>query len=253
MPTKIAWTDETWNPVVGCSKVSEGCKNCYAEKMAYRLWCMGNGAYGSVMDIETNGWNGKVFCRKDRLEIPLHWRKPRMIFICSMGDLFHESVPFDFISQVFDVIRQGRKHIYQILTKRPERMADFIFAQWPQGFRQCNLWLGVSVENQRNDYRYYDYLRKIPAAKTFISYEPLLSHIETHFERTLYRKPDWTIIGCESGPKRRECKIDWVRDIVNQCKAASVPVFVKQLSINGKVEHDMTKFPSDLQYQELPK
>lgn len=274
MPTKIPWTNETWNPFVGCSKVSAGCLNCYAERMA---------ASGRLQQFEqyrkviTNGkWYGTTALVPHILEQPLHWRKPRMIFVSSMGDLFHESVPFEWIDEVMAVIALCPQHTFQILTKRPGRMSDY--------FQECNhlgcglgdrisngialhanvpptdirknwplkhLWLGVTCENQKWLDRYYD-IEGIQASKLFVSFEPLLSNIETHFDTTLLRKPDWAIIGCESGPGRRPCKLEWVRNIVAQCRAAGVAVFVKQLSISNKVIHDIEQFPEDLRIQEYP-
>ncbi len=195
MGTKIEWTDETWNPVVGCSKVSEGCQNCYAERMANRLACMGQKKYQATTGIlgYMRGWNGSISCDESALDKPLYWRKPRKIFVCSMGDLFHESVPFEFIDKVFFQISFCPQHRFQILTKRPERMAEYIEQrkgnnerkilyvgltkfhrgkkfQWP--FR--NLWLGVTVEHPYYKHR-IDTLRQIPAAVRFLSIEPCLA------------------------------------------------------------------------------
>lgn len=289
--TKIEWTEMSWNPVVGCTKVSAGCQNCYAEKMAYRLSAMGVPCYDMVQ--EEGQWNSNVEIVPNALEIPFHWRKPRKIFVCSMGDLFHKDVPFEFIDKVFRVIRRCPQHTFQVLTKRPKRMAEY-FDGLHQDYQHSkgifgldatgdineilplkNFWLGVSVENNKNLWR-IDELVKIQAAIHYVSFEPLLGRIDLGFSKKYFcpdcndyfnnqycakdrvilgRKTplDWAIFGCESGSNRRPCKIEWVRDIVNQCKAANVPIFVKQLSINGKVEHDINKFPIDLQVQDYPK
>ena len=491
MGTKIRWTDETWNPVVGCTKVSEGCQNCYAEKMAFRLANMKKCKYREVVygydpkyDKKAGKWNGKTYCDESALDKPLHWKKPRRIFVCSMGDLFHESVPFEFIGKVMSVAAKhiGRTHhlpkqsVFQFLTKRPERMLEFSKWASPNGTPfPDNFWLGVTAENQKEADKRIPILLQIPAAKRFVSVEPLLSKInikkyltnipfgvECDYEHTnkpqtggrktdksglgrrtsdrlprpdmeiigeagesmesrndslaknketpsrekdgdkrLFGNPSdvelqtgigictstgmeilqrentigddhqsqkrnqkrqpsgklgiddiqrasdssnlcveenaaipkstrrkqstskadrctsedypasagkgrnaqvnrsrlqcnipndkqnsqkrikgisWCIIGCESGPKRRPCKIEWVRDLVNQCKAAGVAPFVKQLEmwrdndspilyeteekargycgpkykVKSVVVKDINLFPEDLQYQEMP-
>lgn len=286
--TKIEWTDKTWNPIVGCSKVSEGCRNCYAEKMACRQVCMGNhNYYGVVMPLLSTpkGWNGRTAFVKSALEKPLHWKKPRRIFVCSMGDLFHPSVHFEQIDKVIAVAVVCYHHIFQFLTKHEDRMAEYfkqagLFSEiipnathkylHHRGIQEpapayfafnCfeaeykapipNLWLGVTCENQTwMDNRATELIFNINAAKKFISFEPLLGEI---FPRKYLGDIDWVIIGCESGPYRRPCKIEWVRNLVGQCKAANVPVFVKQLSINGKVSHNPAEWPDDLRIREFPK
>lgn len=267
MGTKIEWTDESWNPVVGCTKVSEGCQNCYAERMAHRLKSMGNNnpQYLGKTDAYGN-WTGKIECCDWLLDKPLHWRRPRRIFVCSMGDLFHPAVPFEFVCKVFETTWQAPQHTYLILTKRPKRI--IAYKEWGRK-QESHLiherqprpkqWLGISVENQKRAEERIPILLQIPAAKRFVSCEPLLGPINlldlggimamggiygTHL--------DWVIIGCESGPKRRPCDLDWIRSIVNQCKAANVPVFVKQLSINGKVSHDPKEWPEDLRIRQWP-
>lgn len=275
--TKIEWTDETWSPVVGCTKVSAGCQNCYAERMMYRQVCMGAArheknpdsnedawiAYSGVMDEDTHKWNGEVSLRYDQLDQPLHWRKPRRIFVCSMSDLFHEAVSFEFIDKVAMTIALAPQHTYQILTKRPER-ALACHHRWlnksdTNNLFQKNVWLGVSVENQKAADERIPILLQIPAAVRFVSFEPLLKPLDvSQYLQMVHRldkrdKVDWAIIGAESGPKRRECKLEWVRDLVEQCKAANVKIFVKQLSINGKVEHDIKKFPEWARIRQMPK
>lgn len=246
--TKIEWTDESWNPVTGCTKVSAGCANCYAEAIAKRFWRI---QYPAMPATEAVSWPGRprrfsdVQCHPERLDIPLRWRKPRMIFVCSMGDLFHEKVPVNFLKKVFGTIEHCPHHIFQILTKRPERMAK-LYKPYAGGPR--HLWLGTSVENQDNAWRITELL-KIPAAVRFVSCEPLLGPVSLLGYRT---KLNWVIVGCESGPHRRECKLEWVRGIVEQCTQAGVRVFVKQLSINGKVSHDPNEWPADLRRREMP-
>ncbi len=277
MPTKIPWTDETWNPVVGCIKVSAGCKFCYAEKMAVRQAYMGNQKYQRVVESDEDdrsgenvvnapkvsfyGWNGLVFCDESVLAKPLHWRKPRRIFVCSMGDLFHESVPFDFILRVWQIIAKCPQHTFQILTKRPKRVKDFIYQAFGvnyEDFMSPSLWLGVTAENQKCADERIPILLQIPAAVRFVSIEPMLEGMNlfnngTTYDIYLKNRIDWVIIGCESGSNRRPCKLEWVRDLVAQCKEAGVAVFVKQLNINGKVVKDIKQFPKKLQIREYPK
>lgn len=173
MPSKIEWTDETWNPVTGCTKVSVGCKNCYAERMAKRL----AGRFGYPADKPF-----AVTLHWDRLEEPLRWRKPRRVFVCSMGDLFHEDVPDEFIGEVFGVVHAASPHIFQVLTKRPERMRDFILRYSAPGgplpSHRGNLWLGVSVEDQATADERIPLLLKTPAAVRFVSYEPALAGVD---------------------------------------------------------------------------
>lgn len=208
--TGIEWADATWNPVTGCTKVSPGCKNCYAERLALRLQAMGNPRY-------RNGF--AVTLHPDQLTLPLRWLQPRRIFVNSMSDLFHESVPEQFISQVFDVMAKAHWHIFQILTKRAERLATLVpRLAWPP-----NVWQGVSIENARYTWR-VAYLQKVPAAVRFLSLEPLLGPIP-------YLELDgihWVIVGGESGPRHRPIDPAWVRDIRDQCLAAGVPFFFKQ-------------------------
>ena len=248
--TKIEWCDDTWNPIVGCSRISEGCRNCYAEKMAYRLDCMGAESYGKVIDEHTHCWTGKVVLANKALNIPLHWKKPRRIFVCSMGDLFHESVPYDWQNRVHNIIESCPQHIFQILTKRPKIMVDF-YMRYGVGCWPKHLWVGISCENNWLAIdRILDSLQYLLEANRFVSCEPLLDAIDI-WRFTKYI--NWLIVGCESGPNRRECKIKWVRDIVKQCQDANVPVFVKQLSINGKVSKNIDEWPEDLRVREFPK
>lgn len=206
----IEWTDATWNPVTGCSKVSPGCKNCYAERLAFRLQAMGNPRY-------QNGFS--VTLHPDQLDLPLRWSQPRRIFVNSMSDLFHESVPEAYIHEVFGVMSRAHWHIFQILTKRAERLAEIASSlPWPQ-----NVWQGVSVENKDYAWR-ISHLVKVPAAVRFISVEPLLGPIP-HLS---LRGISWVIVGGESGPGYRPVKPEWVREIRDQCLRAKIPFFFKQ-------------------------
>jgi protein gp37 len=206
----IEWTDATWNPVTGCSKVSPGCKNCYAERLATRLEAMGNPRY-------RNGF--EVTLHPDQLILPLKWKDPRKIFVNSMSDLFHEAVPDDFIKQAFEVMAKADWHVFQILTKRAERLETIAPSlPWPN-----NVWQGVSVENSDYAWR-VRHLQKVPAAIRFISVEPLLGPIA----RLPLKGISWVIVGGESGPRFRAVQPDWVRSIRDQCLSARVPFFFKQ-------------------------
>ncbi len=206
----IEWTESTWNPLTGCTKISPGCKHCYAERMALRLQAMGQPHY-------VGGF--KLALHEEALELPLRWKRPQTIFVNSMSDLFHMDVPFEFIRKMFDVMTQARWHRFQILTKRAERLAEISPSlSWPE-----NVWMGVSVENQ--DYvRRIDHLRKTGAKIKFLSLEPLLGPLE-HLD---LREMDWVIVGGESGPGARPMQADWVRSIRDQCRGARVPFFFKQ-------------------------
>lgn len=340
--TKIEWTDETWNPVVGCTKVSPGCAHCYAEKMAARLKAM---ALADVEDgrdpgrkqhyvdaIDDKGrWSGKLMPVPEALNDPLHWKKPRRIFVNSMSDLFHESVPDAFVDEVFAVMYQAQWHTYQVLTKRPDRMAkylnhpgrvngiataayalaarqspktvelltngdvfDDIACLWPLPW----IWLGTSVERQEEADERIPWLLKTPAAVRFLSMEPLLGPVDpfasscypaccicgwpwAHAERCTLCKPliNWVIAGGESGHDARPCNVEWIRSIQDQCRAASVPFFVKQLgafpidagsdgvspenvaalpeyfrvrSVKDKKGGDWSEWPEDLRVREMP-
>ena len=253
MPTKITWTNETWNPVVGCSPVSEGCENCYAAKMARRLALMGNAPHYQGI-TNKHGYNGKIGIPSNKvLYSPLHWRQPRMIFVCSMGDLFHDKVPNRWIKYIFDIIDLCPQHTFQILTKRPERMLEF-FTKY--GDPLPNVWLGVSAENQRRLNERLSTLWQTPAYVRFLSLEPLLAPVVIQDACPEWWESsgiNWVIVGCESGPGRRPCKIEWIESVVNQCKKEVVHVFVKQLAIGGKVVRDINQFPEHLRIREYPK
>lgn len=214
--TKIEWTEHTWNPVTGCDKVSEGCAHCYAENMARRLCAMHNKKYA-------NGF--KVTIHEDSLKEPLSWYKPSTIFVCSMGDLFHSSIPFEFVDKVMDVIKKTPKHKYQILTKRAERMAEYFSThQVPQ-----NVWLGVTVEIERTKYR-IDYLRNLNANVKFLSCEPLLSDLGEIDLSGI----NWVIVGGESGSSARPMKEEWVLSVKKQSEQSNIPFFFKQWGTWGQ-------------------
>ncbi len=234
------WWDVAWNPVTGCTPISEGCANCWAKGMASRL----RGRAGYPEDEPF-----RVTLHPDKLDQPLHWKKPRKIFVCDMGDLFHRDVPWAWISKIWKRMWIYAEHDFLVLTKRPYRMGEFLHnhAEYAQ-FAPENIWLGVTCENQKWADIRIPLLEKIPAAVRFVSFEPLLEEVVAQT-----RGIDWAIIGCESGPKRRPCKLEWVRNLVYQFKSEGKAVWVKQLSIDGKVSHDMSEFPKELQIREWPK
>jgi protein gp37 len=207
----IEWTDATWNPVTGCTKISPGCTHCYAERLAGRLRAMGNPRY-------RNGF--AVTLHADQLALPLRWRRPKRIFVNSMSDLFHEAVPDDYIRRVFEVMRQAHWHSFQILTKRAERLAVIAPGLvWPP-----NVWQGVSVESAAYTWR-IAHLRQVPAAVRFLSVEPLLGAIPALPLEDIH----WVIVGGESGPGRRDIATEWARGIRDQCTRHGVPFFFKQV------------------------
>ncbi len=208
--SSIEWTDATWNPVTGCTKISQGCKHCYAERMAKRLQAMGQERY-------RNGF--ELTLQPDVVDLPLRWRRPRTIFVNSMSDLFHQQVPLHYIKRVFEVMRRAPQHKFQVLTKRASRMRRIAHRlPWPE-----NVWMGVSVENERQLGRVDD-LREVPAAVRFLSLEPLIGPLPS----LALDGVDWVIVGGESGPKARPMDPRWVEAIQGKCLAASVPFFFKQ-------------------------
>ena len=210
LSSSIEWTESTWNPLTGCTKISSGCVNCYAERMALRLKAMGNPNY-------SNGFN--VTMHENALELPLKWKKPQTIFVNSMSDLFHEDIPEDFILRIFDTMCQAKWHRFQILTKRTERLEE-LSSKLP--WRQ-NIWRGVTVEEQDYAYR-IQHLVRTGASIKFLSLEPLLSPINNLNLENI----DWVIVGGESGPKSRPIEKSWVTDVCNQCQRNNVPFFFKQ-------------------------
>lgn len=208
--SSIEWTQSTWNPVSGCSKISAGCKHCYAERMARRLEAMGLHAY-------RNGF--KVTLQPQALDAPLHWRRPQFVFVNSMSDLFHDAVPEEYIQRVFDVMNRAPQHHYQILTKRAERLAE-LSPRLPWG---PHIWMGVSVENADHVHR-IDLLRSSKAHVKFLSLEPLLGPLR----KLKLGKIDWVIVGGESGPGARPMDSQWVAEIRDQCVDKNVAFFFKQ-------------------------
>lgn len=239
--SRIEWTEKTWNPVTGCTKISAGCKNCYAERLSSRLQKMGVVRYADGFAVKTH---------PDVLPEPLRWKKPAVVFVNSMSDLFHDDVPAGFIAEVFDVMEKAAQHTFQVLTKRPERMLDLNLS-WPP-----NVWAGVSVENQQAADERIPLLLQTPAAVRFLSCEPLLgpvdllgvrfdSHtrmdvlsgrgvttrsgvIAQSIPNAFCERIDWVIVGGESGPEARPMHPDWVRSIRDECEIAGVPFFFKQ-------------------------
>lgn len=321
--TNIEWTDATWNPVIGCAHVAEGCRNCYAEKMSKRLAAMGQDDYAQVLTPGSH-FNGKAIPRPATLAEPLRWRKPRKVFVNSMSDLFHKDVPFAFIAAVYGVMAAYPQHTFQILTKRPERMLEFmgwmdrnadhngctcgfvaakcLRAVLPEfkfpspntevpEFHLPNVWHGTSVAEQKDADKNIPLLLKVPSAVRFISAEPLIGPVTLERPNWVGSKLtdpveqpdgtrgctwlddfiDWVIVGGESGPGARPCDVAWIRSIVDQCKAAGVPCFVKQLGafpventgdkygvmypvsrIKDRKGGDPSEWPADLRVREFP-
>ena len=302
--TSIEWTEATWNPIRGCSRVSEGCRNCYAEKFAYRFSGPGQ-PYEGLVRINAAGerkpeWNGQVRFIEKHLLDPLKWKEPRRIFVNSMSDLFHENVPDEWIDRIFAVMALCPQHIFQVLTKRPERMRKYLLGKSDKNHRAAvwmamasfdeglgmpcpewplpNVWLGVSVEDQDVLNKRVWTLLKTPAAVRFLSAEPLLGPLDLNagellIDKRLYRYTigrylDWVIVGGESGPGARSCNLSWLKSIVDDCAAAKVPCFVKQLGahpvqIPSKLIHpiidfqdrkggDWSEWPDYLRVREFP-
>lgn len=257
--TNIEWTDATWNPVRGCTVVSEGCRNCYAMKQAHRFSGPGQ-PYEGLTEIGNHGprWNGNIRLVPEVLDAPTRWKKPRRIFVNSMSDLFHEDVPTRFIARVFEVMAACPQHTFQILTKRPERIDSVLYGEEGAfylggGDYLPSVWIGVSVENQQTADERIPLLLSIPAAVRWVSAEPLLGPTDltnltvrtaTGIEQwdALDRveaadaEPgspntvlDWVVLGGESGPQARSCNVHWIRSLLRQCRTANVSCFVKQL------------------------
>jgi protein gp37 len=208
--SRIEWTQATWNPVTGCTKVSPGCKHCYAERMAKRLQAMGVPQYRNAF---------RVTVHPSLVSVPLRWKKPRLVFVNSMSDLFHPDVPVPFIQQVFATMQQASQHTFQVLTKRPENAEQFAHQlPWPE-----NVWLGTSVEDALHVHRVKT-LGRIPAQVRFLSLEPLLGPLP----RLQLQRIDWVIVGGESGPSARPMEKAWVKQIRDRCLVHNVPFFFKQ-------------------------
>jgi len=242
--TGIEWTDATWNPVAGCSVISSGCTNCYAMEMARRLEAMGVEKYAGLTrkSGKRTVWNGIV--REDRkaLSIPYRWRKPRKIFVNSMSDLFHEEVSDAFILEVWQVMRDTPQHSYQILTKRPERMAELVIERF--GYSLPNVWLGTSVENSDMTDR-IEHLRRVPAAIRFLSFEPLIGPVGPIDLTDMH----WAIVGGESGRSARPIQEQWIDEIYDQCTAAETAFFFKQWGTWGKDNKKRSKKANGREYR----
>lgn len=297
--SKIEWTEATWNPLRGCTRVSAGCQHCYAERVADRFSGPGQPYEGLVKRVGGEPrWTGRVDFVESALDQPLRWKKPRMIFVNSMSDLFHESVPDAWIDRIFAVMALCPQHVFQILTKRPDRMRAYCAAlpphwatlsidgQWPLP----NVWLGVSVEDQATADERIPVLLDTPAAVRFVSAEPLLAPVrlarlgpawpggritnalrgtrwpeldEVGAITSRTARLDWIIVGGESGPGARRFNAEWAESIVDQCRAAGVPCFVKQLGghvvwhgrrqiLRDKKGGDMSEWPERLRVREMP-
>jgi len=277
--TKIEWAEKTWNPVTGCTKIATGCTHCYAETLCRRFW--------KQWDRKSPPNHFEVKLHPDRLNQPLGWKKPCRVFVCSMGDLFHEDVPLGFVDRVITHMRIANQHTYQILTKRPRRILEYL--DYDVRRRGARLWwpehiqFGVSVSTQADADRMLPELLRTPAAVRFVSMEPMIGPIEIEQFIAQWRCPDchdwqhtstycdccdteqwenieaaekrgldWIIIGCESGPNRRPMELEWAIDLVSQGDAAGVPVCVKQIEVNGKVSHDPAEWDPVLQVREYP-
>lgn len=228
----IEWTQVTWNPVVGCTKVSDGCRHCYAETMSRRLAGMARADiaagrnpgrkrhYMNVIDPRTGDWNRRVALVEEALDDPYRWRRPSIVFVNSMSDLFHSEVPLDYIQRVFAVMNECPRHTFQILTKRPETAAEYApLLDWSP-----NIWIGTSVENALVTHRIRDIVRVKQASVRFLSLEPLLGPLR----RLPLKNIDWVIVGGESGAGARPVDAEWVRNIRDQCIEKDVPFFFKQ-------------------------
>ena len=229
--SNIEWTELTWNPVTGCTKISQGCKNCYAERMAKRLHAMGSDRYRNKFAVTLH---------PDLVDQPKRWRAPRLVFVNSMSDLFHPEIPADYIGKVFRTMAECPQHTFQVLTKRSDRLAELAPSlPWPQ-----NVWMGTSVEDRRVIHRIRD-LVSVPAAVRFLSCEPLIGPLEDLPLRGIH----WVIVGGESGPRARPMGRKWALSILRQCRAAGVPFFFKQWGgprkdltgreLNGRVYDEM--------------
>lgn len=333
--SNIEWTDATWTCITGCTRVSEGCDHCYSARMTHRLEMMGQQKYTGLTVLNPKGdrhFNGVVKCHDDCLTIPFKWKKPRRIFVNSMSDTFHKEVPFEFIDKVFAVMALCPQHTFQVLTKRPGRMAEYFAAgsvghriyqqvgrwlddgedgllgrSWDHAHQLAgasasggiyehtawnvplkNVWLGTSIENQEQADKRIPELLRCPAAVRFLSAEPLLAavdlspmYVDTECPNYLLDGSppmmdpetgvrecckscdytgvisesaiDWVIVGSESGAGRRPMKTEWAESIRDQCKAAGVPFFMKQMSVNGRISGDIELFPKSLQIREFPR
>lgn len=242
--TEIEWTDATWNPVAGCNIMSAGCTNCYAMQMAYRLEAMGVDKYSGLTRVSGGRrvWNGVIREDRSSLDIPIKWKKPRKIFVNSMSDLFHPDVSEDFIQDVWEVMAKTPHHHYQILTKRPDRMADLVPNLQTEPLP--NVWLGTSVESEEVVARIRE-LRKVPAAIRFISFEPLIASVGDVDLSDI----QWAIVGGESGARARPIKEAWIDEIHDACRESETAFFFKQWGTWGKDNKKRSKKQNGRQYR----
>jgi protein gp37 len=230
--SSIEWTDMTWNPTTGCNKISAGCKFCYAEVMSKRLKGMGQEKYKDGFKLRVH---------PDSLNVPYTWKSPKIAFVNSMSDLFHQEIPLSYIQDVFRVMNDNPQHVFQVLTKRADRLEEVHKSlRWTH-----NIWMGVSVENDKVTWR-IDHLRKIRAKVKFLSLEPLIGPLHN----LNLKKIDWVIVGGESGHRPREMKPDWVLEIHEQCKTAKVPFFFKQWG--GRNKKASGRILNGRTYDEMP-
>jgi protein gp37 len=267
--SSIEWTEHTWNPIVGCSIVSPGCTNCYAMQMAARIEAMGNQPRYAGTTRKVNGnavWTGKLAQAPEAtLLAPLKRKKPTTYFVNSMGDLFHEDCPDEWIDRVFAVMALSPQHTFQVLTKRAARMREYFDPRGPGAAKRIsriapnaliklplpNVWLGISAERQQEWDERKEHLRATPAAVSFASFEPLLGAIVEPRPMSDYLQ--WAIVGGESGHSARPMHPDWARSLRDQCQTADVPFFMKQLSgLHGRAIKDMAVFPEDLRIRRMP-
>lgn len=239
MATKIEWVKnedgtkgETWNPVRGCKPISPGCANCYAARMATRF----AGHLGAYDGLASKGkWTGKIGVVNDDIRKPWRWRKPRRVFVCSMSDLFYDKVPDSVIADVFWTMAHARQHTFIVLTKRAKRMRDFCKTLSPHHGVLENVWMGVTVENQLAADARLPYLAETPAARRFVSVEPILEKVQLNLS-AYAGEIHWVICGCESGPGKRDFSYDWARGLRDECVRADVPFFFKQAPTRGKID-----------------
>lgn len=246
--TRINYVDATWSPVTGCSKVSAGCHHCFSEQMARRLARMGQREWERHIP---DTWEtidrpfSEVRTHPDRLNIPLHWRKQRRILVPSMGDIFHAHVQLSFINQIYTIMTHCPRHDFFVLTKRADRMASYLAMHWTSiQYAPGHIVHGVSVENTLYARMRIGAIWDTPYRK-WISAEPLLEDVTIPSE--MLQRFDWVVIGCESGPSRRPCHLDWVYKLADACQGAGVPVWIKQIADSGRVEKNVDRFPPDLQ------
>jgi len=267
--TAIPWTDSTWNPIRGCSPMSPGCAHCYALRMANRFSGSGKPYHGLVRSTKQGPrWTGKTRVVMKALKEPLRWREPRRIFVNSMGDLFHEAIAFAHIALVWAAMRLAKRHTFQVLTKRPGRMLEFV-ENW--GEILPNVWLGVSVEDQAWADKRIPELLRTPAALRFVSCEPLLSSVDLRsyfphevetgqLSSAFVEGVNWVIVGGESGPGARRMDLEWARSLRDQCRQAGVPFFFKQkgailareMGCSARAGGAPGEWPKDLRIQEFP-